>query len=433
MKATEQTCPQNWRLRSLDSLGKVLSGATPSTRVPEFWNGDIAWITPADLSQQRAPFISFTGRSISRKGLESCAATLAPKLNLVISSRAPIGYIAIPKMDFSTNQGCKSLVLGEQQDALFHYYNLHFHVRKLKEKGEGTTFSEISKTTLGGIEVPVPESKLIQSKIGEILLSLDLHIGKVEALIAKYWRLKMGLMHDLLTRGIDEHGQVRSLSTHQFTKYEIGNFPDSWAVVTIEKKLADIIDYRGRTPKKVEAGVPLITAKNVRDGFLSSEPREFIAADNYTEWMTRGIPSCGDVLFTTEAPMGNVARVPDFEIALAQRVLTLVPNRKELDPDYLFWLLHWPRTRERIETLTTGSTVVGVKQSVFRKVLFQFPPLAEQQRIAEVLNSMALSLADKQKMLPKLSGLKTSLMQDLLTGRVPVNSLVQSEAVTAMP
>ena len=275
---------------------------------------------------------------------------------------------------------------------------------------------------LKSLKVPAI-AKQEQTKIAKILSTVDRAIEQTEALIAKQQRIKTGLMQDLLTRGIDEHGNLRSEQTHQFKVSPLGRIPVEWKVERIEQRLDRIVDYRGRTPTKVEAGVPLLTAKNVRDGYLDEEPREFIAESDFNSWMTRGIPTPGDVLFTTEAPMGNVALVPEYRIALAQRLLTLCPKPNELSQDYLFWLLHWRHSTERLELLTSGSTVVGVKQSVFRKVEFTFPGLEEQRRISAILNSFDSASESQRSKLTKLRSLKTALMQDLLTGKRHVTSL----------
>ncbi len=277
-------------------------------------------------------------------------------------------------------------------------------------------------------KIPAIE-KTEQAKIAEILSTVDRAIAETEALIAKQQRIKTGLMQDLLTRGIDEHGNIRSEQTHQFKDSLLGRIPMEWEVAEIEKKLDEIIDYRGRTPKKVDSGVPLITAKNVRDGYLNIYPQEFIEEGAYDDWMTRGIPHYGDILFTTEAPMGNVAKVPEYRIALAQRLLTLLVNSNELSSDYLYWVLHWENSRDRIELLTSGSTVVGVKQSVFRKVLLRFPSKDEQERISSVLNSHKEKVESENSKHNKLKILKTALMQDLLTGIKRVTPLLDEGVI----
>jgi type I restriction enzyme S subunit len=274
------------------------------------------------------------------------------------------------------------------------------------------------------LAIPVP-ADTEQSKIAEILSAVDQAIEQTEALIAKQQRIKTGLMQDLLTRGIDEHGQLRTEATHAFKDSPLGRIPVEWEVAPIESKLREIIDYRGRTPVKTDAGIPLITAKNVREGYLSVHPQEFIADEGYETWMTRGIPAAGDVMLTTEAPMGNVARVPGYRIALAQRLITLPTIPEELSSDFLFWLLHWSQTLEKLTLLTSGSTVAGIKQSVFRRVLFSFPAISEQLRITKALD-VDKSIADANlAQLTKLQSLKKALMQDLLTGHKRVTALLE--------
>ncbi|MEH2325752.1 MAG: restriction endonuclease subunit S [Nostoc sp.] len=205
------------------------------------------------------------------------------------------------------------------------------------------------------------------------------------------------------------------VKNEEFKDSPVGKIPKDWEVCSIDNKLQQIIDYRGKTPEKTNSGVPLITAKNVRDGYLDPEPREYIDEKNYNIWMRRGLPKAEDVLFTTEAPLGNVARVPSYKIALAQRLLTLRASPEELDDGYLFWLLNWSESRRRLEQKSTGSTVLGIKQSVFRKIFFRFPPLPEQSHIAEILDMVDDAIARTSSLIIKLKQTKAGLLQDLLT------------------
>jgi len=154
-----------------------------------------------------------------------------------------------------------------------------------------------------------------------------------------------------------------------------------WKMVSLEE-LCDFIDYRGKTPTKTESGVRLITAKNVRKGFINIDPQEFIAYDDYDSVMTRGIPQNEDVLFTTEAPLGNVALLDlDERISLAQRIILLRPKNGDLLSKYLVHILLDPSTQKRIENYATGSTVLGIKQSNLRELKIAVPPLDEQTEI----------------------------------------------------
>jgi type I restriction enzyme M protein len=158
------------------------------------------------------------------------------------------------------------------------------------------------------------------------------------------------------------------------------------------------IDYRGKTPEKTNGGIPLITAKNVRDGYIDPNPREYIAESDYDSWMTRGIPQAGDVLFTTEAPLGNAAEISSIDrFALAQRLIALCPNRETLVGGFLKDVLLSKNMRERIFSLQSGTTVYGIKASVLKEVKIPLPPLATQQAIvAEIEAEQALVNANRE-------------------------------------
>ncbi|MGL4448607.1 MAG: restriction endonuclease subunit S [Shewanella sp.] len=157
-------------------------------------------------------------------------------------------------------------------------------------------------------------------------------------------------------------------------------------------RLADcmdaIIDYRGKTPTKTAAGIPLITAKIIKNGRIQ-EVNEFIAEDDYDAWMRRGIPQEGDIVLTTEAPLGEVAQLDDRKIALAQRVITLRGKQGVLDNDYLLYLLQSHDVQHQLDGRGTGTTVKGIKQSELKEIILTFPSINAQKRIAHHLKSIA--------------------------------------------
>jgi type I restriction enzyme S subunit len=155
---------------------------------------------------------------------------------------------------------------------------------------------------------------------------------------------------------------------------------DDWKKAKIDD-VCDFIDYRGKTPNKSESGVRLITAKNVKMGALFDEPREYIA--DYDSWMTRGIPKKGDVLFTTEGPLGNVAviDIDDEKFAVGQRIITLQSKDGIILPIYLANVLMSKSIQAEIEKLSTGSTVKGILARYFREIEIPLPPLEIQREI----------------------------------------------------
>ena len=168
-----------WRTCTIGDLGTVVGGATPSTkRVENYDGGTIAWITPKDLAGFSGRFIFCGERCITEQGLKSCSTQLVPAHTVLFSSRAPIGYIAIAGQDVCTNQGFKSVVPNESTDYMFLYYLLKYSKDKIENLGSGTTFKEISGSTMRGIEVFVPEAVEEQRRIASILSMLDDKIEK---------------------------------------------------------------------------------------------------------------------------------------------------------------------------------------------------------------------------------------------------------------
>ena len=190
-------------------------------------------------------------------------------------------------------------------------------------------------------------------------------------------------------------------------------------------KLGDacrFIDYRGKTPDKTESGLRLITAKNVKMGFLQMEPLEYVAADAYDDWMTRGIPSEGDVLFTTEAPLANVAQLDtNARVVFAQRIIVLQPFSSDLDRTFLKYQLLSDSMQKHVREKGTGATVQGIKASLLKAIEIRFPPLAEQQRIVGILDEafdgIATAKANADKNLQNARALFESHLQSVLTQR----------------
>ena len=170
--------------------------------------------------------------------------------------------------------------------------------------------------------------------------------------------------------------------------YMNSNFPEHWQQLPVEDVMEAIIDYRGKTPKKVDKGIPLVTAKIVKDGRIL-EPTEFIAENDYESWMVRGLPKIGDVVVTSEAPLGEVAQLTDAYVALAQRIVTLRGKRDILNNDYLLCAMQSSYVQNQLEARASGSTVRGIKQSELRKVLLPIPPENEQIKIANHIKSLS--------------------------------------------
>lgn len=193
--------------------------------------------------------------------------------------------------------------------------------------------------------------------------------------------------------------------------------PSSWTCVSLDE-ISNFIDYRGRTPLKTTSGIPLITAKNIRDGFINSEPREYISEDDYDNWMTRGIPQFGDVVITTEAPMGNVAIIKIKEkFAMAQRAICLQFFEYDMSR-FSHYALRSPEFQKLLTLNATGTTVSGIKAATLKKLQLPIPSINEQKIIADKLDTLLARVDSTKARLEQIPQILKRFRQAVLAAAV---------------
>ena len=198
---------------------------------------------------------------------------------------------------------------------------------------------------------------------------------------------------------------------------------EGWVETTVGECIR-FIDYRGKTPVKTDSGLRLITAKNVKMGYLQESPMEFVAPESYDAWMTRGIPKQGDVLFTTEAPLANVAQLDtDEKVVFAQRIIIMQPEASRLDSTFLKYLLLSQPVQQRIHGKGTGATVKGIKASLLKTIDISFPAaLHVQKEIVSKLDDLTIEVERLeslyQQKLTALDDLKKSLLHQAFSGKL---------------
>lgn len=175
--------------------------------------------------------------------------------------------------------------------------------------------------------------------------------------------------------------------------------------------MSAIIDYRGKSPEKTTGGVPLVTAKIVKGGRIE-KPDEFIAEEDYDDWMRRGMPEAGDVVMTTEAPLGEIAQLDGKRVALAQRLITLRGKPKLLDNTFLKFLMQSEFVQNQLKARSTGTTVLGIRQSELRKVSLVLPSHDEQLAIGSVLGALDDKIELNRQMNETLEALAQTLFKN---------------------
>ncbi len=224
--SVDNNIPNAWVETTLGEVCDVQSGGTPSTKNHNYWNGNIGWITPKDLSNYTKVFIKKGERSITKIGLGNSSAKLLPKHTILFSSRAPIGYVVIAENEITTNQGFKNLVCDEENSHYkFFYYLLKLKADHIEKLSSGSTFSEASASLMKSIEITIPQSIEEQTAIAKILTAFD---DKIELLQAQNKTLET---------------TAQTIFKEWFGKYQIGaELPDGWRV----GKLGDLISFNPR-------------------------------------------------------------------------------------------------------------------------------------------------------------------------------------------
>jgi type I restriction enzyme S subunit len=317
--------------------------------------------------------------------------------------------------------------LSNFQGSLPRWLFYFFQTLDLRQLNEATGVPSLSRELLYKIEVLTPP-KPEQNKIAEILSTVDWAIQQTEALIAKQQRIKIGLMHDLLTRGIDERGNLRSEQTHLFKDSPLGRIPVEWEVKELRNYLS-FLSYGFTNPMPdAKDGPYLVTAANVVDGMVQYEECRRTTDEAFKNLLTKkSRPQIGDILITKDGTLGRLALVDRIPLCINQSVAVLRP-KVGIDGRFLKLLLESPKYQKRILDDAGGSTIKHIYISKLDKLALAIPKeTSEQTAITERLQSQLQQLHRLSRLSEKLRSLKAALMQDMLTGKKRVTHLLEPE------
>lgn len=400
--------PKEWEIRRLYELFQIETGTTPSTKNKEYWNGNIRWITPKDLSRIKDQlFVSDSERKITQKAVEDCNLSLMPKDSIIISTRAPVGYVAVINESMTFNQGCKGLIPkgdGLICASFYAYYFLSIKNRLLQLSG-GITFKDLSKQTLENLKIPLPpldEQQQTASILASILSTIDQAIQKTDEVIAKTERLKKGMMNELLTKGIEHK---------KFKDTEIGRIPKGWEI----HPFSTFCEYtKGRVPKVFkdtqDSALPYISLDAIRTGKVTRygvQEQQSVMVD------------VGDIILVWDGDAGEFLHNKNPGILAG--TLAKITVSSEVDPTFLFYQLS---TNRKVKQAAIGAVISHVDPKVLRNLPLLIPPLDEQQQIALFLSKFLTSLDDQieveEKIIKQLKDAKRFFMNTLLTGKIRI-------------
>jgi len=368
--------PKGWRWAKLKDVCRIVSGTTPKSQVREYWNGDIVWITPTDLGSNGTIYIGDSERRISQAGYDSCHTELTPSETVVMSSRAPIGHLAIAAVPFCTNQGCKSFVTGSDIDSRFLYFLLKSHVPEFRLLGGGATFAEISKTQLEQFEVALPsfsEQQRIATKLLHSFESIQRARAAAEA--------QLETANILLRRYMES-------AFHGITPLAVSGehlpAPKGWRWIS----LTDVTRLEsGHTPSRYHpewwgGDIPWLALPDIRalDGKVALETTERTNPEGIAHSSARLLPT-GTVCLSRTASVGFVT-ILGRPMATSQDFVDWVCG-PELHSPFLAFLLR--ASREYIRSLSSGAIHKTVYMPTVKAFRVCIPKLDEQVRIANDL------------------------------------------------
>ncbi|MDP2560417.1 restriction endonuclease subunit S [Psychrobium sp. 1_MG-2023] len=434
--------PSDWETKKISELGTVVSGGTPSRAVSSFWQGNTPWVTPGEVSKLKSKNISSTSEYITDSGLNNSGANLLPEGSLLVTSRATLGARVINQVPMTTNQGFKSIVFEDPKDADYYFHFISLLKAELERRASGTTFLEISGAEFSDIDLPVPP-KNERNKINEILDTLDNQINETEGIIAKLQHLKQGLLHDLLTRGVDGDGKLRPSyedAPELYKSSKLGWIPCDWNYMSIgdaitKKYILEVQDgnhgeMHPKTSDFVKDGVPFVMANDIQNNKVNFEKCYRITEKQY-ESLRIGFSKANDVLLSHKGTVGQVAIVPDScdKLMLTPQVTYYRCDTEQLVPQYLScWFLS-SYFKKTLSALSAQSTRAYIGILAQRELPFLYIPKKEQPLIVERYSSICNRYDYELAHLKKLKLEKSGVMYDLLTGKVRTTMLLQPEQV----
>ncbi len=292
----------------------------------------------------------------------------------------------------------------------------------------GGTRSKLNQGELKRIEIQLPDESE-QTKIAQVLDTLDTAIRQTEAIIEKLKQVKQGLLHDLLTRGVDANGELRpsyEQAPHLYQKSLLGWIPKDWAVVPLSRiceKIGDGVHY---AVERSTSGVPFLFVSCIRNGEIIWGNSSFVSSKTYCEISKRNKPQRGMILFTVVGSYGHAAHVDDdIDFGFERNIAYVVPNAKLVYSNYLFNYLTTTLVSYQVEKLVIGNAQKVLTLASMNDIVVLLPSITEQSHIAQILALSANREKIESEELDKLNQMKAGLMDDLLTGRVRVTPLLK--------
>lgn len=402
--------PDNWCWTKLGKITSIIGGGTPSSKINEYYdNGDIAWITPSDLSNYNNMYISKGKKMITKLGLMKSSAKLLPKGTVCLSSRAPIGYVVIAKNELSTNQGFKSFLPSKVFKSEYLYWYLKSIKHILEAKASGTTFLELSAKKAGEVEIPLPpisEQQRIVNRIESLFTKLDRAKELIENTLAQFEQNKMAILHKAFT------GELTA-------KWRKENNIDlsSWKKCELKEVFKVVKDkYNPQTENQI---VNYIGLENIETS------KGIISKSNSSE--VKSIKTKfkkDDVLYGKLRPYLNKHDVVNFDGICSTDILVFRFNDINT-AKYINYYFNLPMFIQYAVENSSGINLPRVSEKTISKYKISLPTLEEQQEIVNILDKLLAKynkIKNLEQQLEKIELLKKAILAKAFRGELGTNN-----------
>ena len=384
-----------WIECTLNDLGEIVGGATPSTQREDYYGGDISWITPKDLSSLQGRYISRGERNITKKGLASCSAQLMPPKTILFTSRAPIGYVAIADQTVCTNQGFKSIVPNAKVNPLFLYYLLVYNKEAIEAMGSGTTFKEVSGKAMRAVKVHIPSDMQSQIKIASLLDSID---SKIEA---------NAKLNDNLEQ------QAASIFTEWLSTCADAS--------TIGDMSYNILDHSPVGSEQIR----LLNSSDVTEGFFPIAP---LVPNKDLKGHFKKRFKFGDILYSEIRPRNHhygfvLFDASDYIASTRLMVIRAIENKVSPAMLYQYLLLPEVEAEFTLKTESRSGTFPQGNYADMASIQVPYSPTNSQTAVSEILSRIRFAIAQNQFESQRLAELRDTLLPKLMSGEIDVSAV----------
>lgn len=375
----------------LGDICEIVSGSTPKTSIEEYWDGDIKWITPAEINDDTY-IVTDSVRKITDLGAKKTGLSPFPEGTVILSSRAPIGKVAIAGCAMCCNQGFKNLICSEKILNKYLYWFLKGNTSFLNSLGRGATFKEISKSIVSQIEINVPDIEY-QKEAADIL-------EKVSEVIYLRKQELTALDNLINARFVEMFGDPVS-NPYGYDKVALSDLAD--IKIGPFGSLLHKEDY-------IDGGHPLLNPSHIVDGKVSPDDKLTISDEKYEELSAYQLKT-GDVVMGRRGEMGRCAVVPEDGFLCGTGSM-LIRTKGEVTADYIQKIISFPSFKKTIEDMAVGQTMPNLNVPIVSGFQIIKPPMEVQDRYYAFAEQVDKSKVAVQKALDETQMLFDSLMQE---------------------